>query len=121
MSSLSKCPACSGVVPASVTACPHCEVAITPKSSFGKLAMGLLGGLGASMTLMACYGAPATGCRYVAERQADGGTADVYRCPGDIVNQPDGGSTIFTGDSGVPTDAGASDGGSRDGGADGGP
>lgn len=83
--------------------------------------MGLLGGLGASMTLMACYGAPATGCRYTAELQADGGTADVYRCPGDLVNQPDGGTTVFTGDGGGQPDAGASDGGSTDGGADGGP
>lgn len=121
MSSLSKCPACSGVVPVSLSECPHCEGPLTPKSSLGKLAMGLLGGLGASMTLMACYGAPATGCRSVSETLPDGGLTSNYRCPGDIVNQPDGGTTIFTEDSGAPTDAGASDGGSRDGGADGGP
>ncbi|MDP1914679.1 MAG: hypothetical protein Q8L14_00445 [Myxococcales bacterium] len=121
MSSLSKCPACSGVVPVSLSECPHCEGPLTPKSSLGKLAMGLLGGLGASMTLMACYGAPATGCRSVSETLPDGGLTSNYRCPGDIVTQPDGGTTIFTEDSGAPTDAGASDGGSRDGGADGGP
>lgn len=124
-SSLSKCPACSGVVPIAVTTCPHCEAAISPKSSFGKVAMGLLGGLGASMTLMACYGAPATGCRYVNETLPDGGPTSTYRCNGDLIMQPDGGSTIFDGgtsatDAGL-SDAGTSDGGSRDGGADGGP
>lgn len=108
MSSLSKCPSCSGVVPNSANTCPHCDGALTPRSSLGKLALGLLGGLGASMTLMACYGAPPTGCRFATDELPDGG------CAGAIVNQPqfDGGTVS---DASVP-DGGTGDGGSRDGG-----
>jgi hypothetical protein len=103
-SSLSKCPACAGIVPVAVITCPHCEGALPRRSSLGKLALGLLGGIGASMTLMACYGAPATGCRFVTDELPDGG------CRADVT-QPMFDAGSVTGDGGVPADAGASDGG----------
>lgn len=100
--SLSKCPSCVGVVPNQATTCPHCELPLAPKSSLGKVALGLLGGLGASMTLMACYGAPASSC-YQTKALPDGGTTTGYVCD----DRPDASTS---------TDAGAHDGGATDGG-----
>ncbi|MBM4778829.1 MAG: hypothetical protein GQE15_14085 [Archangiaceae bacterium] len=118
--SLSKCPSCVGVVPNQATTCPHCEIPLAPKSSLGKVALGLLGGLGASMTLMACYGAPASSC-YQRVQLPDGGSTTDYVCD----DERDA-SIAIPGDAGVrdggATDGGASDAGVTDAGAgDGGP
>ncbi len=118
--SLSKCPSCVGVVPNQATACPHCELPLAPKSSLGKFALGVLGGLGASMTLMACYGAPASSC-YQRVQLPDGGSTTDYVCD----DERDASVTLPS-DAGVrdagATDAGTSDGGaSTDAGADAGP
>ncbi|MCA2982071.1 MAG: hypothetical protein INH41_03485 [Myxococcaceae bacterium] len=81
----------------------------------GKLALGLLGGLGASMTLMACYGAAPSSC-YESITLPDGGRQTDYVC-GEV---RDAGST----DAGVKSgDAGSTDGGAAasDAGADAGP
>lgn len=110
MTNLSKCPSCAGVVPSTASVCPHCVSAMPKPSRFGKLALGVLGGIGASMTLMACYGAPP--CREVT--LADGGTSS--NCTYEPVTQ-DAGT-----DGGVTTDGGTrSDGGVTDGGSDAGP
>lgn len=108
-STLSRCPSCAGVVPAVASACPHCEAPLSRKSSLGKLALGVLGGLGASMTLMACYGAPPSSC-YETVKLPDGGTTTDYVCG------------VEPADAGPRADAGATDGGTTDGGrTDGGP
>ncbi len=84
--------------------CPHCVTDLPKPSRFGKLALGVLGGIGASMTLMACYGAPP--CREVG--LPDGGTST--NCTYEPVTQDAG------------ADGGArSDGGVTDGGTDAGP
>lgn len=110
MSNLSKCPSCAGVVPSRATVCPHCVEPMPKKTGLGKLAIGVLGGIGASMTLMACYGAPPA-CRSL----PDGGDDCSYQpVSQDAGNTTDGGVTT---DGGTTTDGGVS----MDGGADGGP
>jgi hypothetical protein len=99
MSSVPKCPSCSGVVPPSAAQCPHCDVALERKSALGKLALGVLGGLGASMTLMACYGAPASSC-YETITLPDGGRQTDFVCGS---NHGDAGTAN---DGGTPGDAG---------------
>lgn len=110
--SLSRCRSCQGVVPAAAAVCPHCEVSLPAASvstRLGKLALGLLGGMGASMTLMACYGAPP--CDFVSTTLPDGGLGP-SRCGFEPVNRPD----TFT-DGGVSNDAGADGGVTIDGGS----
>lgn len=110
--SLSKCPSCVGVVPNQATTCPHCEMPLAPKSSLGRVALGLLGGLGASMTLMACYGAPASSC-YQSKALPDGGTTTDYVCD----DKPDASTSTDAGaHDGGATDAGVTDAGAGDGG-----
>lgn len=77
-------------------------------SSLGKFALGLLGGLGASMTLMACYGAPPSSC-YETITLPDGGRETDYVCgePARDAGSADAGPA----DAGPRTDAGQTDGG----------
>lgn len=112
MNQLSKCPTCFGVVPTTASVCPHCVAELPKRSRLGKLALGVLGGIGASMTLMACYGAPPCYATL-----PDGGTDVNRRCHEPL--EIDAGSS----DGGVRTDAGTSnDGGvTADGGTDAGP
>lgn len=62
---MQRCSACDGFIPASCTACPHCDpsqATIDPAAAraWQRLAMLLriTGGTAVAMTLMACYGAP---------------------------------------------------------------
>ena len=54
------CPTCAGFVPDHLAACPHCEAPRTrPRwRRAAQLLASLAGGLGFTVTLAACYGAP---------------------------------------------------------------
>jgi hypothetical protein len=61
MSTLSTCTSCRGFVPATAARCPNCDASAEPRRP-RPLARRLLAAAGAgavSITLMACYGAPA--------------------------------------------------------------
>lgn len=115
MTHLLKCPTCFGVVPQTASICPHCVADLPKHGSLAKLALGLLGGLGASMTLMACYGAPP--CY---QTLPDGGVDRNRYCYEPLPDQ-DGGAD--SSDGGVARDGGGSSDGdvTIDGGSDGGP
>jgi hypothetical protein len=131
MATLLPCPRCGGFLPPAQRACVHCgaAVAFLPRAplrsphhgpggrSLLSTLLALAGAGVASVTLMACYGAPDLDCDTRERRTADGGLVDgCYACG----PAPDG-STLdpewcFAEGAG---DAGAADGG-VDGGTDGG-
>jgi hypothetical protein len=53
------CSSCPGLIPAHLTACPHCAAAPGRWTRLGRALTGALGAGAAMMTLAACYGAPA--------------------------------------------------------------
>ena len=55
--SLSPCLSCRGLVPSSESRCPHCGREVPKRSVLAK-GLAVLGASAASITLMACYGAP---------------------------------------------------------------
>ena len=59
---LDRCSACEGFVPRLSLACPHCgSRQATGMTRARRIALAVVGGAAMSMTLAACYGAPAEG------------------------------------------------------------
>jgi uncharacterized radical SAM superfamily protein len=59
---LEHCKSCDGFVPASSLSCPHCGVRVVQGMTRARrIALAVVGGAAVSMTLAACYGAPAEG------------------------------------------------------------
>lgn len=57
---MESCTKCNGFIPHSLAFCPNCDSSLKPASfSAVKKVGAILGGAAVSMTLMACYGAPA--------------------------------------------------------------
>jgi hypothetical protein len=80
MDSLTTCSHCAGFVPATATACPHCDTR-QARSRRRRLAVlfGLAGSASLGLTLMACYGCPPGSCGDYdpnADANADTGGAD---------------------------------------------
>ena len=52
------CPTCAGFVPDHLAACPHCDAAPKGWRRLARAVLALAGGLGFTVTMAACYGAP---------------------------------------------------------------
>ena len=73
---MNKCNLCSGFVPGQLAVCPHCGADQKQLPGWAKGLMMVAGAGAASITLAACYGAPAI-CNY-----PDGGSGDCYSSTG---------------------------------------
>lgn len=63
MTTMTTCPACNGIAPDGAALCPHCDAPLAAKkerSGLAARALAVLSAGAASVTLMACYGAPPT-------------------------------------------------------------
>jgi len=84
MDKLISCSRCSGFMPATAGACPHCDARPSRRRRFAVL-LGLAGSASLGLTMMACYGCPGgTACG-----EWDGGNGDTN---GDTAS-PDGGTS----------------------------
>jgi hypothetical protein len=62
MKKLSRCASCGAFA---LSTCPHCGAASSALATAGRAIIGLVGGSGIAVTLMACYGGPPVDCQAI--------------------------------------------------------